>query len=95
MKRIIPTRPDREPASLGIIETLRGRKSCETYAATALAFSTLPEQTELLTLLIRCRTFDEVKLLAFAFGLRAGADGAQVVLVNRKGTVAAQAWLFD
>jgi len=84
---------DAEP--LAIIETLRGRSSADEVRPTALVVSLLPEQGELLSLLLRCRTFDEVSLLAFSFGLRAGTEAGRVALVNRKGTVAAQGWLFD
>ena len=49
----------------------------------------------LLTLLLRCRTMDEVKLLRLTLGLRAGAEGGQVVLAERSGKVLARAWLFD
>ncbi len=49
----------------------------------------------LLDLLLRCRTMDEVKLLALALGLRAGAEQTSVVLTERGGKVVARAWLFD
>jgi hypothetical protein len=95
MKSPLSNRSSIPSEPLAIIETLRRRYPAEACAATALAVSTLPEQGELLTLLIRCTCLDEVKLLAFAYGLRAGEEGGRVMLVNRKGTVAAQAWLFD
>lgn len=83
------------PDPTGIIEVLRGRDERETFSATALALSTEPDMSPLLTLLLRCRTMDEVKLLALTLGLRAGAEGGQVVLTERSGKVIARAWLFD
>jgi hypothetical protein len=83
------------PDPSGIIEVLRGRDERETFSATALAVSTEPDMTPVLTLLLRCRTMDEVKLLALTLGLRASSEGTQVVLAERRGKVVARAWLFD
>ena len=95
MKPPFSTRSTEEPTPQGIIETLRSRSSATSCSATALAVSTLPAQGELLSLLIHCQNFEEVQQLASAVGLKAGADGAHVVLATSKGIIAAQAWLFD
>ncbi|OAM90368.1 hypothetical protein OH491_01315 [Termitidicoccus mucosus] len=60
-----------------------------------MVISTEPNNNELSTLLLRCRTMEEVKLLAFAYYLRAVSEGGLVVLTDEKNKVAAQAWLFD
>jgi hypothetical protein len=83
------------PDPTGIIEVLRGRDERATFSATAMAVSTEPDMTLVLSLLLRCRTMDEVKLLGLTLGLRATAEGGQVVLIERSGKVIARAWLFD
>jgi hypothetical protein len=95
MKSPFSARSTEEPTPQGIIETLRSRSSATSCSATALAVSILPAQVELLTLLIRCQSFEEVQRLASAVDLKAGTDGARVVLATSKGMVVAQAWLFD
>lgn len=93
------SKPAQNPAAVpdptGILATLRTRDPRETFSRTALALSTETDMTPLLDLLLRCRTFDEVKMLALTLGLRAAAEGGQVVLSERKGNVVARAWLFD
>ena len=68
MKSPLSPRSSADSEPLAIMETLRGRSLANGCRATALAVSTLPEQGELLSLLLRCHTFDEVSLLAFGYG---------------------------
>lgn len=89
-------KPPALPDPSGVLEMLRSRDSRETFSRTALTLSTENDMAPLLDLLLRCRTMDEVKLLALTLGLRATtADGGQVVLSARQGNVVARAWLFD
>ncbi len=95
MKSPFSTRASVDPESLAMLATLRARSTQAVCRPMSLAVSTLPNQVELLQLLLRCSTVAEVHLLAGAFGLRAGEEGGRVLVVNQRGVVAAQAWLFD
>lgn len=78
-----------------IEELLRQRGAHDCFSSTAVAISTEPGQKELLSLLLRCRTMDEVKRLGLTRRLRAENKEGCVELSRLDGRIVARAWLFD
>lgn len=85
----------RQTPESSIEEVLRKRTLRDIFSHTAVASTQEPGQGELLYLLLRCRTMDEVKLLGLNRGLRAEDKQGCIELSRRDGRVVVRAWLFD
>jgi hypothetical protein len=76
-------------------DTLLSRRLNESFSSTsALVYAAEPIESWNYALFRKCRTFDEVKLLARAEGFEASNEFGCIQL-SREGQLVASFWLFD